>query len=385
MVELGPLAGKNGGHLVFQGSLEKIKKHSQSLTGQYLSDRRTIQKKDRQINLSQGKLILKKVSENNLKNINISIPLGNLVTVTGVSGSGKSSLIVETLYPALLYYLKGYYREHIGKFEHLEGYQYLDRVYLVDQSPIGRTPRSNAATYVGFFDAIRDIFAQTIEARAKGFKKGRFSFNVKGGRCEKCQGAGVIKVEMQFLSDIYIQCDVCNGRRYNQETLSIYYKNRSIYDVLKLTIDEALDFFANHSLIVNYLRILQRVGLGYIEIGQGAPSFSGGEAQRIKLAAELSKKNTGRTLYILDEPTTGLHFYDIEKLIDVLYEFVDRGNTVILIEHNLEVIKNSQYIIDLGPEGGDEGGKIVYQGPITQIVKEKGSYTGRYLKKIIKF
>ncbi len=383
LIELGPLAGKNGGQVVYQGSVSKIKKNNQSLTGKYLSGRRSIKSASRSVNNSQGRLILKKVSENNLKNIDVSIPLGNLVVVTGVSGSGKSSLVVDTLYPALLYYLRGYYQQHMGKFERLEGYQYVDRVYLVDQSPIGRTPRSNAATYVGFFDEIRELFAATIDARAKGFKKGRFSFNVKGGRCEKCQGAGVIKVEMQFLSDIYVTCDVCHGRRYNQETLAIKYKDKTIYDILKLTVDEGLDFFANNPRITSKLSVLQKVGLGYIELGQGAPTFSGGEAQRIKLAAELSKKNTGRTVYILDEPTTGLHFYDIEKLIDVLYQLVKLGNTVVIIEHNLEVIKNCQYIIDLGPEGGDKGGRVVYQGPIKNIVNEKNSYTGYYLKNLL--
>jgi len=383
LIELGPKAGKNGGAIVYQGNVNQMKKNSKSLTGSYLSGRRTINFKPRALNKNQGRLILTNIAENNLKKINFDIPLGNLVAVTGVSGSGKSSLVVETLYPALRYYLEGYYQKHIGKFDRLEGYQYLDRVLLVDQSPIGRTPRSNAATYVGFFDQIRDTFAATIDARSKGFKKGRFSFNVKGGRCEKCQGAGVIKVEMQFLADIYVTCDVCQGKRYNQETLGIMFKNKTIYDVLKFTVDETINFFAHDQYIVKKLLLLQDVGLGYIELGQGAPTFSGGEAQRIKLAAELSKKNTGRTLYILDEPTTGLHFFDIEKLINVLNQLVDMGNTVIIIEHNLDVIKNCQYIIDLGPEGGEKGGKIMYQGLTEGIIKEQKSYTGEYLKKIL--
>ncbi|PJA53496.1 excinuclease ABC subunit UvrA [Candidatus Roizmanbacteria bacterium CG10_big_fil_rev_8_21_14_0_10_36_26] len=383
LIELGPKAGKNGGAIVYQGNVNQMKKNSKSLTGSYLSGRRTINFKPRALNKNQGRLILTNIAENNLKKINFDIPLGNLVAVTGVSGSGKSSLVVETLYPALRYYLEGYYQKHIGKFDRLEGYQYLDRVLLVDQSPIGRTPRSNAATYVGFFDQIRDTFAATIDARSKGFKKGRFSFNVKGGRCEKCQGAGVIKVEMQFLADIYVTCDVCQGKRYNQETLGIMFKNKTIYDVLKFTVDETINFFAHDQYIVKKLLLLQDVGLGYIELGQGAPTFSGGEAQRIKLAAELSKKNTGRTLYILDEPTTGLHFFDIEKLINVLNQLVDMGNTVIIIEHNLDVIKNCQYIIDLGPEGGEKGGKIMYQGLTEGIIKEQKSYTGEYLQKIL--
>jgi excinuclease ABC subunit A len=308
--------------------------------------------------------------------------LGNLIAVTGVSGSGKSTLVVETLYPALKYYLQGYYQEKMGDFKRLEGYQYIDRVYLVDQSPIGRTPRSNPATYVGFFDEIREIFASTVEARARGFAKGRFSFNIKGGRCEKCQGAGVIKIEMQFLADIFVTCDVCHGYRYNEETLEIRYKGKNIYEILKMTVDEAADFFQNQPRIFSKLHFLQQVGLGYIELGQGAPTFSGGEAQRIKLANELSHRDTGRTLYILDEPTTGLHFYDIDHLLTTLHQLVDRGNTIIIIEHNLDVIKNCQYIIDLGPEGGDKGGNIVYQGAINGIINVRKSYTGNYLREI---
>lgn len=383
IIELGPKAGKKGGAVVFQGSVPAIKKHPQSLTGNYLSGKKNISSQPHELSNNRGNLTLVDASENNLKKITIKFPLGNLITVTGVSGSGKSTLVVETLYPALRYYLEGFYQKKIGKFARLEGYQFLDRVYLVDQSPIGRTPRSNPATYVGFFDEIRNLFASTIEARAKGFIKGRFSFNIKGGRCEKCQGAGVVKVEMQFLSDIYVNCDVCQGKRYNQETLEIKFKDKSIFDILNLTVDEAIIFFKSNPIIVNKLSLLQKVGLGYIQLGQGAPTFSGGEAQRIKLAAELSKKNTGQTLYILDEPTTGLHFYDTEKLINVLYQLVERGNTVIIIEHNLDVIKNCQYIIDLGPEGGDQGGKTIYQGPTKQILNEKKSYTGQYLKKLL--
>jgi len=382
IIELGPKAGKNGGKVVFTGSLAEIKK-DKNLTGLYLSGRKKIGINQKKLTKVQGEIILKGAKQYNLKNINIRLPLGNLIGITGVSGSGKSSLISDTLYPALKYYLDGYYQESIGQFERLEGYQYLDRVYLVDQSPIGRTPRSNPATYVGFFDEIREIFATTIDARERGFQKGRFSFNVKGGRCEKCQGAGVLKIEMQFLADVYITCDVCSSKRYNQETLEVKYKGKNIYEILKMTVDEAADFFSSHFKVFSKLNFLQKTGLGYLELGQPAPTLSGGEAQRLKLGTELSRRETGRTLYILDEPTTGLHFYDIEKLLNTLYELVDRGNTVIVIEHNLNVIKNCQYIIDLGPEGGEKGGSVIYQGEINGIVKVKSSYTGQYLRKVI--
>lgn len=382
LVELGPKAGKHGGKVVFSGTLAEVK-NSQSLTGQFLSGKRIIKMVVSPISERQGSLILRGASQFNLKNITAKIPLGNLIAVTGVSGSGKSTLVVETLYPALKYYLDGYYKDTIGKYERLEGYQNIERVYLVDQSPIGRTPRSNPATYVGFFDDIRTLFAETIDAKTKGFQKGRFSFNVRGGRCEKCEGAGMIKIEMQFLADVYVTCDVCEGMRYNKETLEVKYKDKNIYEILRLTVDDACIFFRNHPKIYIKLLFLQNTGLGYIELGQAAPTFSGGEAQRIKLANELSKRDTGRTLYILDEPTTGLHFYDIEKLLHTLHELVSRGNTVIVIEHNLDVIKNCQYIIDLGPDGGDKGGNIVYQGELKGLMKSKESYTADYLKKII--
>ena len=380
LIELGPGAGREGGKVVFEGTLAQIKKRKDSLTGQFLSGRRKIALEKRPLNQNLGRLILTGATEHNLKNIDTEIPLGNLVVVTGVSGSGKSTLVVETLYPALKYQLTDYFPDRIGKFKNLTGFENLDRVYLVDQSPIGRTPRSNPATYVGFFDDIRDLFAQTIEARAKGFKKGRFSFNVRGGRCEKCEGAGVIKIEMQFLADVYVTCDVCNGRRYNEETLEVKYKGKAIDEVLQMTVEEAVEFFAAHPTLHRKLALLQEVGLGYITLGQGAPTFSGGEAQRIKLVNELSRGG-GNTLYILDEPTTGLHFADIEKLLHTLYELVERGNTVLVIEHNPEIIKNSQWIIDLGPEGGDKGGQVVYQGELKGILKAKESYTGIYLKK----
>ncbi len=381
LIELGPKAGKGGGKVVFQGELSEIKK-AHTLTSLYLSNRKKIELNNRPLDRTKGELIIKGAKQFNLKNINVCFPLGNLIAVTGVSGSGKSTLITETLYPALKYYLEGYYQEEIGSFDKLDGYQYLDKVYLVDQSPIGRTPRSNPSTYVGFFDEIREIFSLTLDAKAKGFGKSRFSFNIKGGRCEKCQGAGVLKIEMQFLSDIYITCDVCKGRRYNEETLEVKFKDKTIYDVLKMTVDESTVFFKDYYKIVSKLNFLQKTGLGYIELGQPAPTLSGGESQRIKLAKELTHKSTGRTLYILDEPTTGLHFYDIEKLINSLKELTDKGNTVIVIEHNLDVIKNCQYIIDLGPEGGEKGGKVVFQGELRDIIKEKQSYTGYYLRKL---
>ncbi|OGK22116.1 excinuclease ABC subunit A [Candidatus Roizmanbacteria bacterium RIFCSPHIGHO2_01_FULL_39_8] len=383
ILELGPYAGKHGGTVTFNGTLKKMLSSAKSLTGHYLSGRKKIRSADRSLQVNMGKIILKGASEFNLKKINVSFPLGNMIAVTGVSGSGKSTLVVETLYPALKYYLDGYYHDKIGEFDKLEGFQYIERAYLVDQSPIGRTPRSNPATYVGFFDDVRELFATTVDAKMRGFKKGRFSFNLKGGRCEKCQGAGVIKIEMQFLSDVFVTCDVCNGRRYNKETLEVKFKDKNIYEILKMTVDEAVEFFKNHFHIHQKLIFLKNVGLGYIEIGQPAPTFSGGEAQRIKLANELSKRETGNILYILDEPTTGLHFYDIEKLLHTLQELVRRGNTVIVIEHNLDVIKNCQYIVDLGPEGGEKGGYSLYQGEIQGILKEKNSYTGQYLKKVL--
>ena len=384
LIELGPRAGNAGGKVIFDGTLPQMKKTASSLTGNYLSGKRTIHLEKKPLAKTLGEVTLLGASQFNLKKINLKLPLGNLIGITGVSGSGKSTLIVETLFPALKYHIDGYFSDSMGDFLRLEGFQYIDRVYMVDQSPIGRTPRSNPATYVGFFDNIREIFAQTTDAKVKGFNKGRFSFNLKGGRCEKCQGAGVIKIEMQFLPAVYIKCDVCDGQRYNKETLAVRYKGKNIFDILKMTIDEAVDFFESHFQIYQKISWLKEVGLGYIELGQPAPTFSGGEAQRIKLANELSRKETGRTIYILDEPTTGLHFYDVEKLLHSLYKLVERGNTVIVIEHNLDIIKNCQYLVDLGPDGGDKGGYIVYQGHIEGIIKEKKSYTGEYLRKLLK-
>lgn len=379
-IELGPHAGSEGGRVMFTGSIVEMKKSKKSLTGAYLSNQKDVRFPKRDLEQNRGSIELQGATQFNLKDITVKIPLGNLVAVTGVSGSGKSTLIVETLYPALKYYLDGYYTQKMGDFKRLLGQHYIERIYLVDQSPIGRTPRSNPVTYIGVFDDIRDIFANTIEAKAKGFKKGRFSFNVRGGRCEKCQGAGVIKVQMQFLPDVYITCDVCLGHRYNRETLEIKYKGKTIYEILKMTVDEGVMFFQNHVAIANKLHFLKSVGLGYINLGQPAPTFSGGEAQRIKLAHELSRRDTGKTVYILDEPTTGLHLYDIEKLLATLYQLVERGNTVIIIEHNVDVIKNCQYIIDLGPEGGEKGGNLVYEGQLHGIINVQKSYTGAYLK-----
>lgn len=380
IIELGPGAGKQGGEVVFTGSIPGIVKSKKSLTGAYLSGTKQVTVKGRALETTKGEILLQKASQFNLKNVTLNIPLGNLIAVTGVSGSGKSTLITETLYPALKYHLDGHFTGTMGQYEKLEGFHYIDRVYLVDQSPIGRTPRSNPATYIGFFDAIRELYAQTADAKVRGFDKGRFSFNVKGGRCEKCQGAGVIKIEMQFLSDVYITCDVCGGHRYNRETLEVRFKGKSIYDILKLTVDDAADFFGSFHQIYPKLKFLQEVGLGYIELGQSAPTFSGGEAQRIKLADELSRGSNGRTLYILDEPTTGLHFADVQKLLNALVRLVEQGNTVVVIEHNMDIIRHCQYIVDLGPDGGDGGGEILYQGELAGIHTIKKSHTSQFLK-----
>ena len=381
IIDLGPGAGENGGYLVFQGTPAELHKHNESITGQYISGKLSIQIPEER-RKAKGFLRIKGAREHNLKNIDVDIPLGVFTCVTGVSGSGKSTLVVDTLYPLLkqkLYRSK----DRAGEIDSISGHETIDRVIDIDQSPIGRTPRSNPATYTGIFTHIRELFARLPESRVRGYKDGRFSFNVKGGRCETCTGEGFVKIEMQFLPDIYIVCDVCKGKRYNRDTLEVKYKGKSIADVLEMTVTQAMDFFDVHPLIKNKLKVLNDVGLGYIRLGQAATTLSGGEAQRIKLSRELSKKDTGQTFYILDEPTTGLHFADIDKLLHVLSELVDRGNTVVVIEHNMDVIKCADYIIDLGPEGGENGGNIIAKGVPELIIHESASHTGAFLKKYL--
>ena len=381
LVDMGPGAGAHGGHVIAEGTPEEVMRNSASLTGQYLSGFRQIPvpKVRREPPAKGGRwLTIKGARENNLQNVTASIPLGTFTCVTGVSGSGKSTLIIETLYKALARRLNGA-REHPGVHSGLDGVGHLDKIIDIDQSPIGRTPRSNPATYTGAFSPIRDWFSQLPESTERGYKPGRFSFNVKGGRCEACQGDGVIKIEMHFLPDVYVQCDVCKGKRYNRETLEIHFRGKSIADVLEMTVDEGVEFFKAVPVIRDKLLTLQQVGLGYIHIGQQATTLSGGEAQRVKLAKELSRRATGRTLYILDEPTTGLHFEDVRKLLEVLHRLVEGGNTVVVIEHNLEVIKTADWVLDLGPDGGAGGGRLVAEGPPEEIVKVAESYTGQYL------
>ncbi len=382
IIELGPGAGVHGGRVVAQGTLDELLKNENSLTGSYLSGRKRIPIPPFRRKPGKRKLVIRGARQYNLKNIDVLIPLGLFVCITGVSGAGKSTLVYEILYKALARKL---YRspELPGEHDAIEGLEYIDKVVVIDQSPIGRTPRSNPATYTGAFTPIREFFASLPESKIRGYTPGRFSFNVRGGRCEACQGQGVIKIEMQFLPDVYITCDVCKGKRYNRETLEIKYKGKDISDVLEMTVDEALEFFSNIPSIRRKLKLLSDVGLGYIKLGQPAPTLSGGEAQRVKLAAELSKKATGKTLYILDEPTTGLHFADIEKLIKVLQRLVEGGNTVLVIEHNLEIIKVADYVIDLGPEGGENGGYIVASGTPEEVALCDNSYTGRFLRKIL--
>lgn len=383
IVDIGPGAGVHGGEVVCAGSLDDILKCDRSLTGQYLSGKRKIEVPEKRRSGNGNVLKVIGAAENNLKNINVSFPLGEFICVTGVSGSGKSSLINEILYKQLVNDLNGA-KKPAGKHKSIEGLEFLDKVINIDQSPIGRTPRSNPATYTGVFTDIRTLFAQTQDAKIRGFTSSRFSFNVKGGRCEACQGDGIVKIEMHFLADVYVPCEICKGARYNHETLEVKYKGKSIYDVLEMTVEEGLEFFRNMPKIARKLQTLYDVGLGYIKLGQPATTLSGGEAQRVKLATELSKRPTGRTIYILDEPTTGLHTADVHKLIDVLQKLVDAGNTVVVIEHNLDVIKVADHIIDLGPEGGDNGGKIVVCGTPEKVAACKKSYTGMYLKKMLK-
>ena len=385
IIDIGPGAGIHGGEIVSQGTYEHISKDKNSLTGDYLSGRKFISlPKNRRTAVNGKYLQLIGATGNNLKNVSTKIPLGTFTCVTGVSGSGKSTLILHTLYRALnLMINKVITRNMPQPFKGLKGYEYLDKIIDIDQSPIGRTPRSNPATYSGAFTPIRDWFTNLPESKSRGYKPGRFSFNVKGGRCEACEGDGVITYEMHFLPDVYVECDVCKGKRYNRETLEVRHKDKSIADVLSMSVDESVGFFENIPTIRDKLLTLQKVGLGYMKIGQQATTLSGGEAQRIKLAKELSKRSTGRTIYILDEPTTGLHVHDVKKLLEVLQAFVQKGNTVVVIEHNMEVIKTADWIVDMGPEGGDKGGSLLFEGTPEQIVNMRESYTGQYLKKIL--
>ena len=381
IVDIGPGAGEHGGQVVAAGTANQIMKCKESITGAYLSGRIKIPVPSERRKPSNW-LTIRGARENNLKNIDVKIPLGVMTCVTGVSGSGKSSLVNEILYKALAKKLNRA-RTIPGKHDRIEGVENLDKIIAIDQSPIGRTPRSNPATYTGAFDLIRDLFASTTDAKTKGYSKGRFSFNVKGGRCEACGGDGIIKIEMHFLPDVYVPCEVCGGKRYNRETLEVKYKGKSIYDVLNMTVEEALKFFENVPTIARKIQTLYDVGLSYIRLGQPSTELSGGEAQRIKLATELSKRGTGRTIYILDEPTTGLHFADVHKLIEILRRLSDGGNTVVVIEHNLDVIKTADYIIDIGPEGGDGGGTVIASGTPEEVAAEPSSYTGQYVKKYL--
>lgn len=382
IIDIGPGAGVNGGKLVAQGPVEEIKKIPESITGQYLSGAKKISVPKHRRPGNGKKIQIKGAAENNLQNVNVNIPLGKFVCVTGVSGSGKSSLINEVLYKTVAHRLNGAAEEG-GEVKAIKGLEHIDKVIDIDQSPIGRTPRSNPATYTGMFTPIRELFAALPEAKLRGYEKGRFSFNVKGGRCEACKGDGIIKIEMHFLPDVYVPCEVCKGKRFNRETLEVKYKGKNIYEVLNMTVAEALEFFKSIPTVMRQLETLNRVGLDYIRLGQPSTQLSGGEAQRVKLASELSKRQTGRTLYILDEPTTGLHFADVHKLIHVLEALVEAGNTVVVIEHNLDVIKRADHIIDMGPDGGTGGGRVIAEGTPEEVAKIKGSYTGEFLKKML--
>ncbi|MGA1602633.1 MAG: excinuclease ABC subunit UvrA, partial [Prochlorothrix sp.] len=382
LVDIGPRAGVHGGQIVAQGSLENLLTAESSLTGAYLSGRRSIATPSERRTGNGRTLTIQEAQRNNLQRVTVEVPLGKLVCVTGVSGSGKSTLVNELLLPSLQHYLgqKVPFPADLGDFK---GYTAVDKVIVIDQSPIGRTPRSNPATYTGTFDPIRQVFVQTVEAKARGYKPGRFSFNVKGGRCEACGGQGVNVIEMNFLPDVYVQCEVCKGARYNRETLQVKYKGKSIAEVLNMTVEEACQFFENIPQAANRLQTLVDVGLGYIRLGQPAPTLSGGEAQRVKLATELSRRATGKTLYLIDEPTTGLSFYDVHKLLDVMQRLVDKGNSILVIEHNLDVIRCADWIIDLGPEGGDRGGQVIAEGTPEQVAQVAQSYTGYYLKQAL--
>ena len=382
IVDIGPGAGEHGGKVVAQGNAKEIMENKNSITGAYLSGRIKIPVPEKRMQPT-GWLKVIGAQENNLKNIDVEFPLGVMTCVTGVSGSGKSSLVNEILYKRLARELNRA-RTIPGKHKDIEGISQLDKVINIDQSPIGRTPRSNPATYTGVFDLIRDLFAATPDAKARGYKKGRFSFNVKGGRCEACAGDGILKIEMHFLPDVYVPCEVCGGKRYNRETLEVKYKGKSIYDVLDMTVEEALHFFENVPSIRRKMETLYDVGLSYIRLGQPSTTLSGGEAQRIKLATELSKRSTGKTIYILDEPTTGLHFADVHKLTEILRRLSSDGNTVVVIEHNLDVIKTADYIIDIGPEGGDKGGTVIAKGTPEEVAKNPISYTGKYIDAMLR-
>jgi len=382
IVDIGPGAGIHGGEVVCAGTLDDILACDRSLTGQYLSGRKKIELPEKRREGNGKKLVIRGAAQNNLKNIDVTIPLGTFTCVTGVSGSGKSSLVNEILYRKLAAELNGAHMTP-GKHDRIEGIEYLDKIIEVDQSPIGRTPRSNPATYTGLFNDIRDLFASTQDAKVRGYGPGRFSFNVRGGRCEACSGDGLVKIEMHFLPDVYVPCDVCKGKRYNRETLEVRYKGKNIHEVLEMTVEEALSFFENLPRIARKIQTLYDVGLGYIKLGQPSTTLSGGEAQRVKLATYLSRRSTGNTIYVLDEPTTGLHMADIHKLIDVLERLVEGGNTVVVIEHNLEVIKMADYIIDLGPDGGDRGGTVVCTGTPEEVAKHETSYTAQFLRPLL--